>query len=319
MKKMLQNVRNVISNTLEFIGKSVMENPVFFILIFILGYTALFVSIGKSYGSDKQMTKATVMITRLTRGGGTGVIYRSSKNESSILTNAHVCAAVKDGGVVNTSWGEKHLVTKYAESTLHDVCMIYVQADLGVNTNIADSNPTNYTGATVSGHPNLLPVTITKGFFADKRIIQVFMGVEKCTDEQMADKDLGMLCLFFGGIPRLKTFDSRFVTATIMAGSSGSAVYNSAGEIGGLVFAGSGDLSYAFTVPYEFVANFVENEAKDQVLVEYSRSLVDLLKEEAARKKYNAYISEKCKSNTNEIIAPFCKTIIKDLEFRKEL
>lgn len=308
MKIMIQKIKNSLNNN----GGILFSFSLIGILVFGAGMLS-------RENKTAQITKATVMITRLTNGGGTGVIYKSSKNESIILTNVHVCEAVKDGGVVNTSWGAKHLVTKYTESKLHDVCMVYVQADLGVNTKIASKNPEDNSPATTSGHPNLLPVTITKGFWADKRIIQVFMGVKPCTVEQTHDPELGQLCLFFGGVPVLKTFDSRFVTTTIMAGSSGSAIYNESGEIGGLVFAGSGDLSYAFTVPYEFVSNFVDNESKTQVIVDYTRSLDDLMKEDSSRKKYNSYITEKCLTSSNDAVEPYCKTIVKDLEFRKEL
>lgn len=261
------------------------------------------------------------MITRLTNGGGTGVIYKSSSHESQILTNVHVCEAIEMGGIVNTSSGEKHLVSKFAKSQYHDVCMVYVQANLGVSTDLASKSPENYTPATVSGHPNLLPVTITKGFFGEKKIIQVFIGVQPCSESELADPELSSVCQFFGGIPLLKTFDARFVSATIMAGSSGSAVYNESNEIGGLVFAGSGELSYAYTVPYEYVANFVFNEPKEFIIPNYKTGLVELLKSQERRTKYNSYILEKCKStksvNLNKI-NNYCDTIVRDLEFRKE-
>lgn len=322
---MLQKLKNSISSGLKNLGhlvdKAMIPIVVFGMLVAIMIFST---STYPEYKKDK-VTKATVMITRLTSGGGTGVIYKSSKDESQILTNVHVCEAVEKGGVVTTSWGEKHLVTKMVKSEYHDVCMVYVQTDLGVNSDVANKNPVLYSNATVSGHPNLLPVTITRGVFSSKQIIQVFMGVRPCTEEEL-NSETAQLCLFFGGVPILKTFDARLVTATIMPGSSGSAVYTANGEIGGLVFAGSGQLSYAYTVPFEYVSNFVNNELPEalkyghDIQVDYSTSLIDLIKEQQARKKYNSYISEKCKAATvDDKIGHFCKVIVKDLEFKKEL
>ena len=315
LQTLKNNIKSGLNSTANLLDKLTIPLMVFGLLFIIMFFS---MSVYPTYKKDN-ITKATVMITRLTSGGGTGVIYRSSKTESQILTNVHVCEVIEKGGIVTTSGGEKHLISKIAKSAFHDVCMVWVATDLGVNTELASKNPTVYSPATVSGHPNLLPVTITKGFFADKRIIQVFMGVKPCTEEQLGNEDSKMLCMFFGGIPILKTFDSRYVTATIMPGSSGSAVYNSDGEIGGLVFAGSGNLSYAFTVPFEYVANFVNNEVKNIQNVDYSTSLIDLLSEQESRRKYNTYISDKCKTVTNDKINEFCKIIVKDLEFKKEL
>ena len=45
-----------------------------------------------------------------------------------------------------------------------------------------------------------------------------------------------------------------------MPGSSGSAIYNEKGEISALVFAGQGDLGYAFAVPVEYIYAFLGTE-----------------------------------------------------------
>jgi len=53
------------------------------------------------------------------------------------------------------------------------------------------------------------------------------------------------------------------VTATIMPGSSGSGVFNEDMELSGLAFAGSGDLGYAWTVPYEDMMYFLNKELEN--------------------------------------------------------
>ena len=318
---MIMNLKNKVLNGFNYIGNLLDRMAVPFLtfgVILIVFLMSMSSTILTNYKKDK-IAKTTVMITRMTRGGGTGVILKSSTNESQILTNVHVCEAIENGGVVNTSTGNKHLVTKIAKSQFHDVCMVYVQADLGVNTPLASKSPENYTLATVSGHPNLLPVTVTKGLFGDKQSIQVFMGIMPCDDSDKTDPGVAQVCAFFGGIPVLKTFDARYVSATIMPGSSGSAVYNSDYEIGGLVFAGSGELSYAYTVPYEYVSYFVNDEPKNIEQINYVTTLVDQLAKEQQKEKYNTYIMEKCKVPVNTNIEQHCKVITKDLEFRKGL
>ena len=204
-------------------------------------------------------TASTVMITNSAEtSGGSGVILSSATTESKILTNAHICRVVKDGGVVKTSLQEKYLVDSYIVSPDHDVCMITVKTDLGVNTDLASRAPEIMDSASISGHPALLPNVISKGHFAQRKVIYLLHSIRECTKEDRQDAKLGLFCMFFGKLPVFKAYESRVVTATIMGGSSGSAVYNWRNQISGLAFAGNGKgLSFAFAVPYEYVASFV--------------------------------------------------------------
>ena len=205
---------------------------------------------------------STVMITNMgSNSGGSGSILSSSNASSQILTNSHVCEVVANGGLVHTGTGS-HAVVSYRQSTLHDLCLITVAANLGISTPLANASPPNLSAATVSGHPQLYPLTIAQGTFSGNRVITIFVGLENCEPQDYEDPDTGMFCLFLGQKPKLKNFESRFVTALIQPGSSGSAIYNDAGEISAVVFAGSGGIGYAFAVPYEYVANFVKIEAK---------------------------------------------------------
>ena len=66
-------------------------------------------------------------------------------------------------------------------------------------------------------------------------------------------------------MPILKTYDSQHTSALVLPGNSGSAVFNSDGEIAGLVFAsGSRELHYGIIVPHEYVKFFVEHESKSK-------------------------------------------------------
>lgn len=222
--------------------------------------------------------KASVMITnRAGTSGGTGIILESTQNQSSILTNKHVCGVVKKGGAVRTLNGVYQVVS-YLESDRSDLCLISIADDLGVRTNIANRPPSMYDHAKISGHPALMPNVISEGHVSGRRIIDVFVGMKPCTEEEQSS-ELGLICLIFGGMPIIQSFESTLITATIMPGSSGSGIYNSDNELIGVVFAGQGDLGYAWTVPYEQVLNFLYRDHQNlkTVLIDQSISLKDSL------------------------------------------
>lgn len=212
--------------------------------------------------TDAELAKASVMITNLSaRSGGSGVILSSDKKGSKILTNAHVCGVVKNGGRI-FSQNQTASVVSYQTSSKHDLCLITTNTNLGVNTKISEDLSYSYTQAAIVGHPQLYPTLVTRGHFSGYMTIQVLTGIRPCSDEEL-NSDLAIVCVFLGGIPIVKSYETQVVSATIQAGSSGSPVFNQNGEIGGLVFAGSGDMSYAFIVPQEYVNDFVNNEVKN--------------------------------------------------------
>jgi S1-C subfamily serine protease len=221
------------------------------------------VLIGKKLSEPKsEITSSTVMITALNgSSGGSGVIVAVQGNFSYILTNKHVCGVVAEGGVVKTAAGTQHMVIEYRPADSHDLCVITVSGHLPGKVTLASEAPKMYEKAIVSGHPALLPNVVTEGHFSGTRIINVFLGVRKCTEKELKDPNLGFACIFLDGLPIIQTYEAVLVTATIMPGSSGSAIYTGNKELGAVVFAGSGDIGYAFAVPYEYVANFLKDEA----------------------------------------------------------
>lgn len=207
---------------------------------------------------NRPITDTTVMITNLQgNSGGSGVILKSEPGKTTILTNAHVCRVATKGGMIETPTGEHHLITHYKMSANHDLCLLTVAEDLGVSTPFAKREPKMFSEATVSGHPALYPTIVSKGHFSGKKIIPVVTGLKRCTQE-----DQDPICLFFGVKPIVHMYESQVVSATIMPGSSGSAVFNDRQEISGLVFAGQGQLGYAFIVPQSYVYDFLTNEAQ---------------------------------------------------------
>jgi hypothetical protein len=90
--------------------------------------------------------------------------------------------------------------------------------------------------------------------------IKVVTDIIPCTSADLNDPEKVLYCAFIGGLPVIKEYQAQLVTALISPGSSGSAVYNTDGEISGLVFAGSKPLGYAFIVPISFVRYFLTEE-----------------------------------------------------------
>lgn len=204
-------------------------------------------------------TSAMIVIAS-EESGGSGVILSSNEKESTILTNKHVCQVIQGGGLVLTS-GKKYKIASYKIYSKHDICMVKVLANLGVNTVVAEKELPLYTHAYVSGHPSLLPHVLSEGYFSSHRDIEVLVDVRDCTDEDIINN--AMACLFMGGVPVIKKFEGQLVTATIMPGSSGSGVFNEDGEIAGLIFAGSSQgLSYGFMVPLKPLRDFLANQDK---------------------------------------------------------
>lgn len=217
-------------------------------------------------GKNSHPSSYTVMITNMAgTGGGSGVIIKNTPSESVVLSNKHVCdGLLKKGGKIKLVNGEEHVVTGYLTDIEHDLCALTVAADLKKSISIADKSPALYTEGTITGHPALMPNIITKGHFGGREIIQLIVGVRKCKESDMKNPNIAPYCLFFGLAPIVRNYESQVVSATIMGGSSGSAVLNDDGELAGLVFAGNTrGLSYAYIVPYESVKNFAEAAAAE--------------------------------------------------------
>lgn len=215
----------------------------------------------KTPKTEKELREVTVMVTNKSKNsGGSGVIYKSTSRASYVLTNAHVCEVLEEGGVVST-YNKEYQVEQYKKSKVHDICLVKIIDDLKVSTKLAKSSPEFGEEIKISGHPHLIPTTITKGHLSGSMEITLFAGVEKCDEKDI--KDNGFLCWWFDGMPVIKDYATKTSSALIAPGNSGSAVFNSSGEIVGLAFAGNGrGLSHSFIVPLEYIKLFLKNHSK---------------------------------------------------------
>lgn len=216
-------------------------------------------SITKPTATNEFASTSVILMDKDMKSGGSGVILRSYKNYSEILSNKHVCKLLQGGGVVSRQ-GHMYLVDSVKRYPLHDLCLVRVSTNFGVNTKVAEDAPESFSNGFISGHPALLPHVLTKGAFSGHQIVTLMVGLKDCTADDMKGP-YGLYCLIMGGVPILQSFEAQLVTGTILPGSSGSGVFNSSGEISGLVFAGNGGgLGYAFIVPWEYVYDFIRSE-----------------------------------------------------------
>lgn len=198
----------------------------------------------------------TVLITNFAQNsGGSGSVVAIMKDESEILTNAHVCGLLKKGGLVVTDTGMKYAVSKFKTDTIHDLCLVVINTKLNSKAKLALEPAALYSDATTTGHPALLPNIITKGHFSNNKMISVVTGIKKCTPEEVQSR---LECLFFGGLPIIRNYMSTVVSTLIMPGSSGSGVYNANDELTTVIFAGMSDIGYGFAVPQEYISVFLD-------------------------------------------------------------
>lgn len=244
-----------------------MTNKALYTIAFVLALTGCaFMSVGGHTRSPKipktntEYANATVMVVNTAmNSGGTGVILDSHPGVSHVLTNKHVCQLIQTGGRIVTDDGETHSIDSFRVYKKHDLCLLETLSDLGVNIRVAEQAPQVYESSVIVGHPSLLPTIFSTGHFSQRRAIEVMVDIQKCDGKETSDEDR-MTCIFLGGKPVVRTFQSQVTSALIMPGSSGSPVYNEKGELAALVFAGSQGLSYGFLVPWEYIHDFLRHK-----------------------------------------------------------
>lgn len=228
--------------------------------IAILTFSLLFL-FAPTHTVREQAFLNTVSVTNMTKNsGGSGTILKSFRNSSWILTNQHVCEVAKNGGLVNTADGQSLFVIAYQESKISDLCIITVNKGLGINTPIASEEPRVLQKEFVSGHPSLLPTIQSEGHVAGIDTITIMTGKRACTTDEVNNPNTALQCFFFGGFPVLRSYEAMLVSSLIQPGSSGSGIYSEDGEIIGVIFAGSGGLSYGWAMTHTAVLSFINDE-----------------------------------------------------------
>jgi len=221
--------------------------------------------------------------------GGTGTILTSSIAGSVIVTNAHVCELVENGGLVVTTQG-KFAVQKILKDPDHDLCLVGVTVNLGLKSKIASSTPKPGSNVRISGHPYLLPHMLVSGHLSNTMQVELITELLECSEEDFSKSP--MICMLLGGMPIVRVYNATTSSALIAPGNSGSAVYNDEGHIVALVFAGIGRaVSPALLVPHEYIVSFL-NKSKGGTWTDVSKGvkLSTLVNKKTKAKKYNTKV-----------------------------
>lgn len=205
-----------------------------------------------------EFQKTSVLVASNSGGGGSGVIYRSSSKGTLILTNAHICEVISTGGVVVDT--TTHSILAYKKSTKHDLCLLLVEDDLDINTVVAPYAPKRNSKVYASGHPSLYPHIVSEGYVSGIDTYSIHTDTRPCSKvEALADP---VECILDGKAISTER-EAQVISALVSPGSSGSAVFNTQGELVGLVFATSGNIGYALTVPWKYLDEFVKHEVRE--------------------------------------------------------
>lgn len=271
-----------------------------------IGFTILAVSLcllDVFFSTNEIETEGAVTILMLNKkGGGSGAIIETTQTTSLILTNGHVCDVIINGGFVllskNATQKEEYLIQSYQKYSKHDLCIVRTAQPIGKPFHIAHREPRYMEKAKAIGHPSLNPTTVTEGYFSGRKYVQIFTEIKACTEKDLENEELRELCIFLGGVPVFKSYDTQYVTTLIMPGSSGSPVLNSDNNLSNVVFAGSQELSFAYTVPYEYVQDFLNNLPKYPIVqIDGTVDFLTFLKNQEHKQQKRKDAFEKLKTN----------------------
>lgn len=210
-----------------------------------------------------ELREVTVQILNFEEtSGGSGTVIKVDNSGSTIITNRHVCELAENGGYIVSTKG-KYAVQRILKSEDHDLCLVFAPVNLKSFASISKSTPKPGEPIRVSGHPYLLPHTVAVGHLSNSMQVTLLVDVVDCTEADW--KKYENLCYWFGGIPVLREYNATSTSALIAPGNSGSAVFNSVGEIVALVFAGVGrGMSPGILVPHEYIVDFVAKSESEK-------------------------------------------------------
>jgi len=194
--------------------------------------------------------------TKSKRNGGTGFFVQAPSGKVVLLTNNHVCGLADRTGkvLVTTQDNEEYNAKVLHKFKKHDLCIV--------------ENKTTKSGLTVAssvdigeeighvGHPQLYPLTLTRGQLIGYATIPIATGMvnhpRECPQGSKA-----VNALFF--IVCITEYDSGLTTVPSQGGSSGSPIISFWGNVVGVLFAGDSS-SWSVIVPLKYVKEFLADK-----------------------------------------------------------
>lgn len=218
-------------------------------------------------------------------GGGTGFAVKAPSGQSYIMTNDHVCNISKDGSLLITDEsGNSIRRTIVAHDDNSDLCLIEGMPGVEGLT-VASDAPRNGDILNVVGHPELLPLALSKGEMIGKHDMVIALGPINVTDPTTGDvkqvdpsqggilpeqcsmtknrqMDTEMNVLFF--VVKVKMcaiaiHDAYVTNVQILPGNSGSPLVNYWGQLQGVAFASDSETHWGRMISLDDLKAFISN------------------------------------------------------------
>ena len=223
------------------------------IALFSIGLrNAFFLSLQPPVNLDPPVNKAFsrksdfVMLTNKTgASGGTGFALKGKSGKVYTVTNGHVCDGVKDDD--NMLYGHDALdptrvirLRIIENAGFSDLCILDGMPKAS-GFEVSTQPPLAYSKAFVIGFPALEPLQPSEGYVLTPihAEVPVNTAIEDCTEAK--EKVVSQVVEFFGLSAKMEVcvleIDALASTIRIFPGSSGSPVFNAAGEVIGVAFA----------------------------------------------------------------------------------
>jgi S1-C subfamily serine protease len=184
------------------------------------------------------------------RGGGTGFAVKADSGDEYIATNHHVCNAAENGWVVIKRDGKEGTFKRviYKDSKA-DLCLI--QGDKRLAPLTIGSDPEKGDLHYIVGHPGLRQLTISKGEFIGFDIVRLLDQVKTRGECRGLVQELSKLGQLMYGVEFvcIRSYKSYASTAIAFGGNSGSPVVNKYGNVIGILFAGTNQVTDSYLVP----------------------------------------------------------------------
>lgn len=210
----------------------------------------------------KKNGKKIVIITTPTPGGGggTGFAVKGASGITYTVTNNHVCEVAEDNKV-RAVWdnGRSVILDILERDKEHDLCIMDGLPMMeGFDTGKQEAEVGD--PVFIVGHPILAPNTFSEGLVRDRSEVDIVFGYgdeKECAERgYKSRKSRG----WAGEVEVCyKNYDAFDTSVKGFPGNSGSPVFNMAGNVVGVIFAGNGftnDMSY---VPLEYLQDLLRS------------------------------------------------------------
>lgn len=212
-----------------------------------------------NYIRNKVGAKTLLISNKEETGGGTGFFVKAPSGRTYILTNAHICTALKGNAYARLNDRQVKLsIIEVSQTT--DLCLLQNFGDTE-GLKLASSLDLGEIMGLV-GHPALMPLTLIKGELIGYMDIMMPVPPSWCSKEntvggpwsiEEVEVMPGIKIPFCVG----KIKQAGQTTLVALGGNSGSAVVNFSGNVVGVLFASRSDANWGIVVSLEDIRAFL--------------------------------------------------------------